>query len=78
MFLLVARAAIAGLPCPGDEAIARAYGTHSLSRARRQLLWLEQQEAIVLRQDARGGRIAAVTGAGWETAPGAIGIAQPA
>ena len=78
VFLLVARAAIAGLPCPGDEAIARAYGTHSLSRARRQLLWLEQQEAIVLRQDARGGRIAAVTGAGWETAPGAIGIAQPA
>jgi hypothetical protein len=70
VFLLVARFARQGLPCPGDAMIARAYGTHSLSRARRQLLYLEEQEVIVLRADAAGRRIAVVIGLGWETAPG--------
>jgi uncharacterized protein DUF87 len=70
VFLLVARIARDGLPCPGDAMIARAYGTHSLSRARRQLLYLEEQEVIVLRADAAGRRIAVVIGLGWETAPG--------
>ena len=72
VFLLVARAAIERLPCPDDEAIARAYGTHSLSRARRQLLYLEEQEAIVLKRDAAGRRIAALVGCGWETLAGAV------
>ncbi len=76
VFLLVARAAREGLPCPGDDAIARAYGTHSLSRARRQLLYLEELDVIVLRNDAGGRRIAAVSGAGWETAPGEAGAVQ--
>ena len=70
IFLLVARAALQALPCPADAVIARAYGTHSLSRARRQLLYLEEQEVIVLRTDGSGRRIAAIIGLGWETAPG--------
>ena len=70
VFLLVARAALEGLPCPSDATVARAYGTHSLSRARRQLLYLEEQELIVLRADGAGRRVAAVIGLGWETAAG--------
>ena len=70
VFLLVARAALQQLPCPADIAIARAYGTHSLSRARRQLAYLEEQEVIVLRGEGSGRRTAALVGLGWETAPG--------
>src|ERR1700712_2274768 len=70
VFLVGARAGLQQLPCPADIAIARAYGTHSLSRARRQLAYLEEQEVIVLRGDGSGRRSAAVIGLGWETAPG--------
>ncbi|AQS87747.1 GMP reductase [Neoasaia chiangmaiensis NBRC 101099] len=65
--LLLARAALDGLPCPDDAALARAYGTHSLGRARRQLSYLEEQHVIVLREDAQGRRVAFV-GVGWQTA----------
>ncbi|MBA1884473.1 hypothetical protein, partial [Escherichia coli] len=34
VFMMIARAAKEGWPCPSDAAIARAYGTHSLRRAR--------------------------------------------
>lgn len=70
LFLLVARSALQRLPCPADATLARAYGTHSLSRARRQLLYLEEQEVIVLRADGAGRRIASLIGLGWETLPG--------
>ncbi|WP_323991397.1 ATP-binding protein [Nguyenibacter sp. L1] len=69
IFLLIARAAQQGAPCPSDATIARAYGTHSLGRARRQLAYLEEQNVIVLRTDGMGRRSAAVIGPGWETAP---------
>ncbi|MBM9403588.1 ATP-binding protein [Gluconacetobacter azotocaptans] len=69
IFLLIARAAMEGAPCPSDATIARAYGTHSLGRARRQLAYLEEQNVIVLRTDGMGRRSAAVIGLGWETAP---------
>ncbi len=71
VFLLVARAAIAGQPCPQDQEIARAFGTHSLGRARRQLAYLEERNVLVLREDGAGRRSAVVIGAGWETLPGA-------
>lgn len=34
VFMMVAHAANEGWPCPGDAAIARAYGWHALPRAR--------------------------------------------
>ncbi len=70
VFLLLARAALAGSPCPSDAAIARAYGTRSASRARRALAFVEERGAIALRPDLTGRRIVTITGPGWETAPG--------
>lgn len=70
VYLLLARAALAGAPCPPDGAIARAYGSRSPGRARRLLEWLEEQGAIVCRAHGAGRRIVALTGSGRETAPG--------
>ena len=78
VFLLVAWAAQARLPCPSDAAVARAYGTHSPGRARRQLHYLEERNLLVLREDGAGRRIAAVIGPGWETLPGDPMAAVPA
>ncbi len=69
-FLLIARAAIEGAPCPSDAALAQAYGTSSAGRARRMLAYLEERGAIVLRRDLRGAPIIAVPELGIETAPG--------
>ncbi|GGJ33531.1 ATP-binding protein [Neoroseomonas lacus] len=70
VYLLLARAALAGAPCPSDATIARAYGSRSLGRARRMLGWLEERGAIVLRAERAGRRAVALVGLGWETAPG--------
>ncbi|MFA5122103.1 helicase HerA domain-containing protein [Zavarzinia sp.] len=70
IFLLLAQAAIAGRPCPPDAALARAYGTQSLGRARRLLAYLEECGVIVCRNDFRGARVVAVPDLGVETAPG--------
>jgi hypothetical protein len=70
VFLLLARAALEASPCPSDAAIARAYGTHSASRARRLLSWMEERQAIVCRTERGGGRIVALVGLGWETGAG--------
>ena len=70
VFLVVARAAGGGEPCPSDAAIARAYGTHSARRARRLLAYFEERGLVVLRTDLRGKRIAAFPDLECETAPG--------
>jgi hypothetical protein len=70
VYLLLARAALAGEPCPDDEALARAYGSRSTGRARRLLEWLEERGAVVCRSDGAGRRIVALTGSGRETAAG--------
>ncbi|MCQ8240103.1 ATP-binding protein [Acetobacteraceae bacterium KSS12] len=70
VFLLLARAALDGEPCPSDAAIARAFGTHSLGRARRQLQYLEERDLLVLREDGAGRRTVVLIGLGWETAAG--------
>jgi hypothetical protein len=70
VYLLLARAALEGAPCPSDEAIARAYGSRSAGRARRLIEWLEGQGAIVCRTDGMGRRIVALCGSGRETAAG--------
>jgi len=67
-FLLVARAARDGAPCPTDEAIAASYGTASLGRARRLLQYIESRELIVSRVDLSGKRSIAIPRLGWSTA----------
>ena len=67
-FLLVARAAREGAPCPTDEAIAASYGTASLGRARRLLQYIESRELIVSRVDLAGKRSIAIPRLGWSTA----------
>ena len=67
-FLLVARAARDGAPCPSDEAIAKSYGTASLGRARRLLLYIESRDLIVSRTDLSGKRSIAIPQLGWSTA----------
>ena len=67
-FLLVARAARDGAPCPSDEAIAKSYGTASLGRARRLLLYIENRDLIVSRTDLAGKRSIAIPQLGWSTA----------
>ncbi|ACA20513.1 AAA ATPase [Methylobacterium sp. 4-46] len=70
LFLLLARAARAGAPCPSDEALARAIGSRSPGRARRLLAFVESRGAVVCRTDFRGNRIVAIPGLGCETGPG--------
>jgi hypothetical protein len=71
IFMMIARAAREGLPCPGDPAIARAYGTRSLGRARRVLTYMEEQGLIVCQLDGAGRRIVTLVELTWATAPGA-------
>jgi len=67
-FLLIARAAHDGAPCPGDEDVARIYGTSSLGRARRVLSYMEDRDIIVTRTDLGGRRSVTIPQLGWTTA----------
>ncbi|KWV56053.1 ATP-binding protein [Bradyrhizobium macuxiense] len=70
VFMMIARAAKEGQPCPSDAAIARAYGTHSFRRARRLLSYIEEQGLIVCQLDGAGRRIVTLVELAWATAPG--------
>jgi uncharacterized protein len=70
VFLMMAKAALGGEPCPSDARIARAYGTHSARRARRLLGYFEEQGLIVVHADFAGKRIVAFPDLQAETAPG--------
>jgi hypothetical protein len=70
VFLIVAQAAVTGAPCPSDASLARAYGSHSTSRARRLLTYFEERGLLVVRTDFRGNRVVAFPDLGAETAPG--------
>jgi uncharacterized protein len=70
IFMMIARAARERLACPGDPAIARAYGTRSLGRARRVLTYMEEQGLIVCQLDGGGRRIVTLVELAWATAPG--------
>ncbi|TVV69854.1 ATP-binding protein [Sphingomonas solaris] len=70
VFLLIARAARGGLPCPSDEEVARVYGTHSTGRTRRLLGYMEARQLIVPRTDLRGRRAVSIPRLGWTTAAG--------
>ena len=68
VFMMIARAAKEGWPCPSDAAIARAYGTHSLRRARHLLTYIEEQGLIVCQLDGAGRRIVTLVELAWATA----------
>ncbi|MBN9253301.1 MULTISPECIES: ATP-binding protein [unclassified Mesorhizobium] len=70
VFMMIARAAKEGRPCPSDAAIARAYGTHSLRRARRLLDYIEEQGLIVCQVDGTGKRTITLVELAWATAAG--------
>jgi len=70
VFLMLAKAAVCGEPCPSDARIARAYGTHSARRARRLLGYFEEQGSVVVHTDFSGKRIVAFPDMGCQTAPG--------
>ena len=70
MFLLIARAALEGRPCPSDAAIARARGSRSPRRARGLLTYMEDRGLLAIRDDLYGKRIITLPTLGWETAPG--------
>jgi len=70
IFMMIAGAARASGPCPSDAAIARAYGTRSLGRARRVLSYMEEQGLIVCQIDGLGRRIVTLVELAWATAPG--------
>lgn len=69
IFLMLARAARDAAPCPADAAIARAYGTRSLGRARRLLAYMEERGLIVVQQDGGGRRFVTLVELAWSTAP---------
>jgi hypothetical protein len=70
IFMMIAGAAREKQRCPGDAAIARAYGTRSLGRARRVLSYMEEQGLIVCQLDGAGRRIVTLVELAWATAPG--------
>jgi hypothetical protein len=70
VFMMIARAAKEGWPCPSDAAIARAYGSHSLRRAQRLLTYIEDQGLIVCQLDGAGRRVVTLVELAWATAPG--------
>lgn len=67
-FLTIARAAVEDLPCPEDDALARAYGTTSAGRIRRLLDHLEKSGLIVARTDFQGRRSIGLPHLGISTA----------
>lgn len=67
-FLMIARAAVAGAPCPSDDAFARAYGTRSPGRVRRLIEHMEKSGLIVVRTDFGGRRSIGVPDLGLTTA----------
>jgi hypothetical protein len=73
IFLMIARAAKEGAPCPGDGAFARAYGTRSLGRARRVLAFIEEQGLIVCQTDGLGRRVVTLVELAWATGAGEVG-----
>jgi hypothetical protein len=68
IYLLLARAALDGAPCPDDAEIAAVYGTHSLGRVRRLLAYLQTQGLLAIHTDMRGDRRIGLPALGWITA----------
>lgn len=78
VFLLLARAALGGAPCPSDAEVARACGSRSPGRARRLLSYMEQRGVIVQRTLLGGLRSIGLPHLGRETAAGDPNAPDPA
>ena len=72
-FLLVARAAREGLPCPPDTKIAETYGTSSLGRVKRLIAYIESRDLFVCRTDLTGKRSITIPRLGWTTQAAEMG-----
>ena len=70
VYLILAAAALKGLPCPSDAAIAARCGQHAAGRARSRIGHLEKSDLVVTRGEAGGRRRVALPEFGWESAPG--------
>jgi hypothetical protein len=68
-FLLIARAAREGRPCPSDMELATTYGTSSLGRVRRLIAYIETRDLFVTRVDLSGKRSITIPRLGWSTEP---------
>ncbi|MFT4027520.1 MAG: ATP-binding protein [Novosphingobium sp.] len=68
-FLMLARAAQEGAPCPDDAELARAHGTSSPGRIRRLLEHFEKTGLIVIRTDYSGRRSIGIPLLGTATEP---------
>ncbi len=68
-FLVIARAAQDGAPCPDDDELARVYGTSSPGRIRRLIEHYERSGLIVVRTDFSGRRSVAIPELSLATAP---------
>ncbi|MBA3053503.1 MAG: ATP-binding protein [Sphingomonadales bacterium] len=68
-FLVIARAAQRGEPCPDDAELSRIYGTSSPGRIRRLLEHFEKAGLIVVRTDFGGRRSIGIPALGATTAP---------
>ena len=77
-FLLVARAAKHGEPCPSEDVLAMAYGTRSPGRVRRLLQYIEERGFFVARVDLTGKRSISLPALGWTTAPSPPPAEMPA
>ncbi|MEE2950911.1 MAG: ATP-binding protein [Pseudomonadota bacterium] len=67
VFMMIARAARDEAECPSDEALAKAYGSHSPSRGRFLLNFMTERGVIHADQDFRGNRVVTITGTDWRT-----------
>ncbi len=70
VFLILAAAALRGMPCPIDAVIAARCGQHATGRVRSRIGHLEKRGTLVVRTDFSGRRIVILPELGWETAPG--------
>jgi hypothetical protein len=68
-FLVIARAAQMGAPCPEDDELARVYGTNSRGRLRSLLDHYERSGLIVVRTDFSGRRSISIPELGLTTEP---------
>lgn len=68
-FLVIARAAQEGLPCPDDDELALVYGTSSPGRIRRLIEHYERSGLIVVRTDFSGRRSVSIPELGLATEP---------
>ncbi|TFF23341.1 ATP-binding protein [Jiella endophytica] len=67
VFMMLARAARDEAECPSDEALARAYGSHSPSRGRFLLSFMDERGLIKADRDFRGNRVVTIAGTEWRT-----------